>query len=94
MLNENQNKPDFLDIAVEKPTTVKTRRPSVKNPVESTQESVATQEKVKEPLVKKVDQTLEYDLYKIYQENLKQQQTQVLAFWTQVLNNMFWWIKK
>ena len=42
----------------------------------------------------------EYDLYSIYQEHFKQQQEffegqqkKVLEYWTNVLNNCWWWKK-
>ena len=39
-------------------------------------------------------QPVEYDLYKAYQDYFEAQQRQVLANWTAVLNNIFWWAKK
>jgi hypothetical protein len=39
-------------------------------------------------------QPAEYDLYKAYQDYFEAQQRQVLANWTAVLNNIFWWAKK
>lgn len=47
-----------------------------------------------------VDQTTEptsnpeYDIYKQYQVYFEEQQKQILEYWTNVLNNTFWWTKK
>ena len=36
----------------------------------------------------------EFDIYKQYQEYFESQQKQILEYWTNVLNNTFWWTKK
>lgn len=90
-----ENKPEFLDIAVNQPKSKVARRPKKIKVVDAdTTPEVGQQPAISEKPVENYSYNPVADLYRVYHDYYKSQQREVLNFWIHVVNNTFWWARK